>query len=175
MKNITYKMFLFSLVVSIAVFACGGSGEENPAVSTPEEQTAEMSPEELGQAIASLYEKTMKEVTELLKEKPAVADVQSKLAAMQEDCIQQMVALGKLREALGDSGRSTADLQIRLKMNEFYKAPFFNVYNDVQQHYFQEKDFHKTIMSFNIITQYANFDLLKKQEPEEAQRLGLMQ
>jgi len=28
-------------------------------------------------------------------------------------------------------------------------------------------------MSFNIITQYANFDLLKKQEPEEAKRLGI--
>jgi len=28
-------------------------------------------------------------------------------------------------------------------------------------------------MSFKIIGQYANFDLLKKQEPKEAARLGI--
>jgi len=28
-------------------------------------------------------------------------------------------------------------------------------------------------MSFSVITQYANFDLSKKQEPEEAARLGI--
>jgi len=78
-----------------------------------------------------------------------------------------------LREALDESGRSTVDSQINMKMNSLYKAPWYATYNDVQQHYFQDRDFHKVIISFNIITQYASFDLLKKQEPEEAQRLGI--
>ena len=29
------------------------------------------------------------------------------------------------------------------------------------------------IAQFNVITQYANFELLKKQLPEEAERLGI--
>lgn len=180
MKNIACKLFVFSLVVSLSIFACGGGGEESPAVATsddqaPEktEQAAEMSPTELGQAIADLYEKTMREVTELLQDKPAVADVQSELEAMKEECIQKMVALGKLREALDESARSTVDLQLRMKARSINKEPFYSTYNDIQMHYFQEKDFHKTVLSFNIITQYATFELLKKQEPEEAQRLGI--
>jgi regulator of replication initiation timing len=115
----------------------------------------------------------MKDVTEFLKEKPEVAEVKANVESMKEECVQKMVELGKLREALDESGRSTVDSQINMKMNSLYKAPWYATYNDVQQHYFQDRDFHKVIISFNIITQYASFDLLKKQEPEEAQRLGI--
>lgn len=180
MKNISLSLFVFLLTVSLATFACGG-GEEQSTASVAAEKPApvetetapEMSPMELGQEIAALYEKTMRDVTELLKDKPDVSEVKSQVETMKEECVQKMFAYGKMREALDDSGKSTADLQIRLKMNSLYKDPFFTTYNEIQQHYFQDKEFHKIVMSFNIITQYANFDLLKKQEPEEAQRLGI--
>jgi hypothetical protein len=180
MKDISIKFFLFLLAVSVTAFGCGGSEEGNAdapsseyAAPTQTDKAPELSPMEIGQEIAGLYEKTMKEVTNLLQEKPAVAEVQTQVETLKEECVQKMVELGKLREALEESEKATADLQIRLKMNAVYKEPFYTTYNDIQQHYFQDKEFHKTVMSFNIISQYANFDLLKKQEPEEAQRLGI--
>jgi hypothetical protein len=36
-----------------------------------------------------------------------------------------------------------------------------------------ERDLANELSSFNILTQYAFFDLLKRQEPDEAQRLGI--
>ena len=43
------------------------------------------------------------------------------------------------------------------------------------QAYYQAQDLElgNLIAAVNIITQYANFDLLRGQEPEEAARLGL--
>ena len=45
----------------------------------------------------------------------------------------------------------------------------------VADHYFDSTDaeLYSLITSFNIIGQYANFDLLRQQEPDEAARLGV--
>ena len=50
----------------------------------------------------------------------------------------------------------------------------FTAYSKGQSAY-QAKDagLGDLITSFNILTQYANFELLKKQAPEEAKRLGI--
>jgi hypothetical protein len=180
MKTQTLKMFSLCLLIAVLVFACGG-GEESSmeSQSTPQpaekkaEQTAEMSPTEIGQQVADLYVNTMGELVETLKDKPEAADVMPNVEALKEECVTKMVELGRKREALDETGRSTVDSQIRMKMSSLYNDPVFTSFNDIQQHYFQNQDFHKLVMSFNIITQYANFDLLKKQEPEEAQRLGI--
>lgn len=180
MKIQTLKIFSFCLVTAFLVFACGG-GEENSmgSQSTPQpaekkaEQVAQLSPIEMGQQVADLYVNTMGELVEMLKDKPEATDVMPKVEALKEGCVTKMVDLGKKREALDEAGRTTVDSQIRMKMSSFYNDPVFTSFNDIQQHYFQNQDFHKLVVSFNIITQYANFDLLKKQEPEEAQRLGI--
>jgi len=53
-------------------------------------------------------------------------------------------------------------------------APWYKTYSDLSQYDFaKNQDQQKALACFNIIGQYANFDLLKQQEPAEAQRLGL--
>jgi hypothetical protein len=180
MKARTLKIFSLCLIVSFVVFACGGGEEstmEGQSASQPmeekAEQKAEMTPAEIGQKISDIYVKTMGDLVGLLKDKPEASAVMSDVETLKEHCVQELVELGKKREALDVSGRSSVDSQIRMKANSFYKDPVFESFNEIQQHYFQERDFHELVMSFNIITQYANFDLLKKQEPEEAQRLGI--
>jgi hypothetical protein len=50
----------------------------------------------------------------------------------------------------------------------------FKAYSEGQQYYSQkDPNLGKTLKDFNIITQYAFFDLLKKQAPKEAERLGI--
>jgi hypothetical protein len=180
MKKQTLKIFSLCLLVAFAVFACGGGEEQSVANESAQqptekkaEQKAEMSPKEIGQQVGELYVKTMGELVDLLKDKPDAAEAMSDIETLKEACVTKMVDLGRKREALDEAGRSAVDLEIRLKANSLNNDPIFTSFNDIQQHYFQNRDFHKLVMSFNIITQYAIFDLLKKQEPEEAQRLGI--
>jgi hypothetical protein len=180
MKPNMLKTFSLCLGLALVVFACGGGEEKSTSTDSSvqpaekkAEQKAEMSPAEIGQQVGELYFKTMGEVVELLKEKPEVSEVSAKVETMKEDCVAKLVELGKKRESLNETGRAAVDSQINMKVNSLYNDPVFASFNDIQQHYFQDQDFHKVVMSFNIITQYAIFDLLKKQEPEEAQRLGI--
>jgi hypothetical protein len=136
------------------------------------DQKVELSPEELGAQIGDLYVTTMEQLIEMLKDKPDAAEAMPKVQVLKDECITKLVALGKKREALDEAGRKKVDLQVKLKMPS-YSNPLFDRFNDVQMHYAQNEDFQKLILSFNIITQYANFDLLKKQEPKEAERLGI--
>ena len=180
MKSQKIKVLALCLVATLTAFACSGgedNGTEPQSASQPEEkqaaQNAEMTPKEIGQQIGELYIKTMGELVESLKDKPEASMALPNVEVLKEACVIEMVELGRKREALDQAGKAAVDSQIRSKAYSFSKDPVFTSFNDIQQHYFQNRDFHKIVMSFNIITQYANFDLLKKQEPEEAQRLGI--
>ncbi len=180
MKSQTLKILTLCLAVVLVSFACGGGEGKNmetQSAAEPSEkraeQEAEMTPTEVGQQIGELYIRTMTELVELLEEKPEVSEVRAKVESLKEDCVTKMIDLGKKREALDEPGRSTVDSHIRMEVSSLYSDPVFTGFNEIQQHYFKNQDFHKLVMSFNIITQYANFELLKKQEPEEAQRLGI--
>jgi hypothetical protein len=180
MKSQKMKIFSLCLITTLLVFACGGGEETGAATESVEksmpqntEQKADMTPAEIGQKVSEIYVKTMGDLVELLKDKPEASAMMSDVETLKEHCVQELVELGRKREALDTAERSTVDSQIRMKLSSFYKDPVFTSFNELQQHYFQERDFHELVMSFNVITQYAIFDLLKKQEPEEAQRLGI--
>ena len=52
-------------------------------------------------------------------------------------------------------------------------ADLFKEYQEGQSFYKDNPELYNLIGDFNTITQYAFFDLLKKQLPEEASRLGI--
>ena len=52
-------------------------------------------------------------------------------------------------------------------------ATTFEAYQQTLTDYRDDPDLSDLIASFNIIGQYANFDLLRDQEPDEAARLGI--
>ncbi len=168
------------MVLAVLLLACGSDGEQPVSQVGVEEKAAEktekkeeMTPAELGQKIGDLYVQALYGVTDLLKDKPTVSEVRPKVEEMKENYVRKLVELGMKREKLDSSEKSSVDIQIRLKLNAANSKPWYSTYNEIQQHYFQNRDFHKLVLSFNIIGQYANFDLLKKQEPEEAARLGI--
>jgi hypothetical protein len=72
-----------------------------------------------------------------------------------------------------EADRSTVDLNTRIGIRAVYNQPAYATYGEAVTHYFDNKELHKLLTDFNIITQYADFELLKKQAPEEASRLGI--
>ena len=157
-----------------AVVACGGDAKRSAATTVPATPTAssQTTPNELGGEIGALYVRALSEVTDLLREKPAASQVKASVQQLKETYIQRLVELGRAREALDAEGRADVDAAIRVKINAVAGESWYATYNAVAQHYLtQDEGLHALIVSFNVIGQYANFDLLKTQDPEEAQRL----
>jgi hypothetical protein len=177
MKNLTW---LVATTAVLVVCACGGGSTGN---ATGSETTAEpqappaeeaATPTELGEQAAELYAKALGEVVDLMQGYPAAAELQPKVEALKERYVTQLVELGKKREALNEADRKTFDLHLRMGIGDV-PSDVFTAYSEGQQHYQQagDSDLANLISEFNVITQYTNFELLKKQAPDEAKRLGI--
>jgi hypothetical protein len=177
MKNL---IWLVATTAVLVVCACGGgsTGDATGSEATAEPQAppaAETAtPAELGNQAAELYAKALGEVVDLMKGQPPAAELQPKVEALKERYVTQLVELGKKREALSEADRKTFDLNLRIHIGDV-PSEVFTAYSEGQQHYQQagDSDLANLISDFNIITQYANFDLLKQQAPDEAKRLGI--
>jgi len=171
---------ILPLFLSLALLfsACGG-GENSEEAREIEAQVAdapakkELSPQEIGDTVGDLYWNAMNDIIELLKDKPDASAVKPKVEELKESYVQKLVELGKFRENLNEADKRMVDSRMRQKVYSASKQSWYSTFNEVQQHYFSNREFHKIVISFNVITQYAAYELLKKQEPEEAKRLGI--
>jgi len=177
-------LVVLSLGVLLLLSSCGGGGgddaeaSDNPTattaavVDTPTQEA--LSAADLGDAIGALYGAALADLNELLEDRPAAADVQADVAALKEQYVQQLVELGRQKETLSAEDRAKVNVQVQIAINGV-STDTFAAYSEALTYYQQagDKDLADIVFSFNIITQYADFDLLKQQEPEEAARLGL--
>lgn len=168
------KKAFFIVLIIVSVFLATACGDQPTGISTPAEPQENMSPSQLGEAIGTLYIKAMEEVTTLIKDKPNPETIKATLRTLKEKYISHFIKFGEKRKMLPPNDRSTVDTAIRSQMNKLMHVPWYKTYNNAQMHYHKiDPELRKLILDFNIITQYADFELLKKQAPEEAQRLGI--
>lgn len=167
------------LLTTVLLAACGGGAGQaaegtGAAKAQPAAQKAEeMTPADLGDTIGAVYADAIEAVTKETSSHPEPSVLRPKLEKMREDYIARLVELGRAREALGAADRATVDSRIRMSMSMIPMSTF-SAYADGQSQYFSsDKELANLIASFNVITQYASFDLLKKQAPKEAERLGI--
>ena len=176
------RVLLISAIVLALVFVAAACGKkeasppeaaQGPAAAAPVVPAASGDPaENLGEKIGSSYIETLKQIVAMLNDKPPAADAKAMLTDMKNWTIELMVDLGREREALPETDRATVD---RILSSRIAGVPsdLFKEYQAGQMHYKDDRELFRLIADFNIITQYANFELLKKQLPEEAKRLGI--
>lgn len=163
----------------LGVGACGGSdtvdatgseGGETPAA----EEAKEMTPSELGEKAGEMYIQALGELVDLMQDRPAAEELRPEVEALKERTVTKLVELGKKREALDSAGQASFDSSLRMGIRNV-PSEVFTAYAEGQRHYIDAgaNDLAKMIGDFNVITQYANFELLKKQAPKEAERLGI--
>jgi hypothetical protein len=178
MKNLLLVTALLVAFVIIGT-ACGkkeagpsGNAPAAEAVPSAAQPAAAGTAENLGNKIGSSYIETLKQVVAILKDKPAAADAKAMLRDMKDWTIELMVGLGKERQAMSAGDRAVVD---RIASNRIAMVPadLFKDYQAGQAFYKDDTELYRLIAEFNIITQYAFFDLLKKQLPGEAKRLGI--
>ena len=107
-----------------------------------------------------------------MRDKLPADQVKTMFKDMKAGTIDLMVGMGKEREAMSVEDRAVVDRILSDKISGI-STDLFKQYQDGQTFYKDDAELFNLIADFNIITQYANFDLLKKQLPEEAKRLGI--
>jgi hypothetical protein len=165
---------------------CGGNGGSDSGKGKADEKKvgegAKAAPAKRSWADQAFdaYEGALKESVALLDKAPAAADALPKLRAIRDKYVDILVPLGRQREAIDATARTQGDAQLRMKAMDVDPELFKNYQKLVMETYpigkaktDEEKELHKLLFGMGIITQYACFELLKKQEPKEAERLGI--
>lgn len=177
------KRAISLVVAAMTLAACGGESSDPPGsvpdtASDPTAASVTTAPPEsddpaaLGGEIGALYLQGYDDVVALLADRPAAEAAAVALADLKESYIQQMVAFGHRREALDEAGRAAVDSAIRSALRDLSEETFA-AYSEASSDYSGAPEVAALIGDFNIIGQYANFDLLREQEPDEAARLGV--
>lgn len=170
------------LVFAVCLTAACGADQEAGAASEGaadqgEEAAAQepggMTPAELGDAIGGLYVEAMEDVVAAMEGQPEPDELRPEVGRLKETYVARMVELGRAREALDEADRATVDSHVGMAVRGV-PSETFSAYAEGQRHYMDvDRELADEIAAFNVLTQYANFDLLKKQEPAEAERLGI--
>jgi hypothetical protein len=150
------------------------AAEATIPVETTVAASADLSPEELGDEIGALYLAVYDDVIETLEDRPDPDEATARLTELEATYIEQFVELGRQREQLDESGRATVDTAIStaiMSLPEETLAEFQAAIDDYADP--DAPELSELIRSFNIIGQYASFDLLREQDPDEAARLGI--
>jgi hypothetical protein len=167
------------LAVGLIAAGCGGgssSGTTATSATATSAASATMSGSDLGKAEGVLWAEAMQKLNALLDGTPSADAVKDKVAALKEEYVQKLVALGKQREALDASAKADADSAAASALAAAANETWYKAYMDYYDQYNYQSgdvDFVNLLSSFNILTQYADFELLKKQAPAEATRLGI--
>lgn len=175
------------VVVIMSIAGCGGDSDsadqaadqptDQPATETttaPEETPATDPPsaDQLGDEIAAVYLSVYDDVVAALEDRPDPAEAEAQLTELKDTAIERLVALGHRREALDAASRAGIDGTVSSALMRLPETTLAE-YQAAIDHYANEPELADLIRSFNIIGQYANFDLLRQQEPDEAARLGI--
>ncbi len=131
----------------------------------------------LGKRIMSLANQINDQIYDLLyKNENNITETHSQLQKWFDEYVIQFVEMGKEKKALSDQEREKVDNDI---MQEYFKldqerhtAIYIKKHEELYQ---KSEDAANLLLKFNIITQYSDFVLLKKQNPEEAKRVGVFE
>ncbi|MBN2682791.1 MAG: hypothetical protein JXR58_09810 [Bacteroidales bacterium] len=127
----------------------------------------------MGKAIGEDFIKSTKELEELLLKDLPLDELRPAIKDLKEKYIKIFVAYGKQKEKLDAAERVKCD-QVLWDVFTGADPKRLDVINSKASPIGQEDwDLYQIIASMNIITQYSDFELLKKQSPEEAERLGI--
>ncbi len=167
------KRCVSGVVVGLLAIAPMGCDKKAGTESAAEKSADMSTPEGMGEAVGNIFKSTIDELVKALESKPEPADAKAKATAIIEAAQKTLIEIGKKREALDAAGKATFDKTVMAAMQGMPSATF-NKFSDIASHYRKaDPALGNLISQANIITQYANYELLKKQSPAEAEKYGI--
>jgi hypothetical protein len=171
-----------SLPAGLLLSGCAGElpvpGQTSSTAAIATTATTETQANQLGRQVAATWSEAIQKLIPLLEGTPPIASLQAPVGSLKEDYVQKMVALGRQIAALDQSQRQAAYDRTTDVLDGTANSDWFNSYVRLYDQYAAGTDqtsqnFAVLLSTFNTLTQYAFFDLLKAQDPEEARRLGI--
>jgi soluble P-type ATPase len=150
-----------------AVLAMCGCSKKEGGGNAPDD------PASLGKTIAANHEAMMKELVTILDAKKTPEELRPAIQSLKEKYIKIHVASGKQREKLGEQERKKCDAELQSAMFGMKRDTLKKLQEVTAAIRKEDNDLANELASFNVLTQYAVFELLKKQLPKEAERLGI--
>jgi len=148
-------------------------GPSQASQSTTVSSTA-AAPEVLTEEVTQHYFDALDRLGAILDQDLQVADLRDQVGEFKDEYIDVLVPCGYRREGMPDAERETFDSAmnraILLSTPPALSKPSASV---AILNAAGETGLANEVASFNIRTQYVFFELLKEQDPEEAQRLGI--
>ncbi|MCY2930028.1 MAG: hypothetical protein NTV86_11145 [Planctomycetota bacterium] len=132
-------------------------------------------------SVMDCYEKAMTDTVAALEGDPAAEQALPKLQAIKGKAVEALVPLGRQREEMNAATRAQAEMAMWQSLEAFQKNETFQKYLKSANGPYAlgkaqsdpQKETAALVSGMNIITQYAHFEVLKKQAPKEAERLGI--
>jgi hypothetical protein len=177
-------MLLMILCLSLTLTACGGESApagEQETIAEAEDATVQeglpMSeyedPQYLSGAILDNYYGAFSELATLVSMNPSATELKPLVEELRNSYIDIFVGFGAYYEAMDSSARATVDACVAAGFAGLNMDDFNAVSDAVAFYRAEDGELADMMADFNIITQYAFYDLLRQQDPEEAARLGL--
>jgi hypothetical protein len=174
---------LAGMILAILLLAgCAGElpvpGQTLSTVAVATTATTEALTVQLAKQVAATWSEAIQKLVPLLEPTPPVTSLQAPVAQLKEEYVQKMVALGRQIAALDGSQRQETYASTTEILSSTADSDWFLSYTRLYNQYAAgsdqtAQDFAVLLSSFNTLTQYAFFDLLREQDPDEAQRLGI--
>jgi hypothetical protein len=124
--------------------------------------------------VVDTWTEAMQKLVGLLEGTPQPNAIRAEVESLKEEYIQRFVVFGRQRLDLSPADQAEMSSLIFAGIGALAEKPWYKDYNSQYGHYSTgDLEFSNLLASFNILTQYSDFELLKKQAPEEAVRLGI--
>lgn len=164
MRNLPRRSFLLSSATAIAVLAMGRAMAADP--------------DGVADRVFQIYVDTLDKSNALFEGTPPAAEIAGKFDALKEKAVTALVKLGHEISAMSAGDRARVESGVNASISRVLSKPrtkaIYEAYQKAWSAYSKaDPEFFQKVKSLNILTQYAFFDLLRKQEPDEADRLGV--
>jgi len=173
------------IIISGVLLITGCSSPETNSTEDLNSDTSEVivddgidltDPEVLGTEIGMEYKNAIFELFDLIQNAPDVEVVKPEVISLREKYIQIFFALGEYNEAMNEDDRTKVSSAVyRSYYDDERREKLDSIYVLIEYYRPLDNELANYISDFNIITQYSFYDLLIKQEPEEARRLGILE
>ena len=140
--------------------------------------TTESATVQLGKRVGATWSEAIQKLVPLLQGTPPLASVQPAVSALKEKYVQEMVALGKQIVALSPDEQQAVYDRAADILASTANTDWFKSYTSLYDVYAARTDeasqsFAIVLSTFDTLTQYAFFNILKTENPDEAARLGI--
>jgi hypothetical protein len=167
--------------IGAAAAGCdGGPAESTAATQAPGTEAATtttaapMTAATVATGVIDTWAEAMQRVVGLLEGTPQPDAIRAEVESLKEEYIQRLIAYGRQRQELTAAAQEEMNSLTFLGMGALSEEPWYKMYMSLYGQYSSgDLEFSNLLASFNILTQYADFELLKRQAPEEAARLGI--